>query len=113
MVLKSPISWRDAFGCFLLADISIPMRLHAMIASALTGLPMLPIPYYPKVPMIASDLGITTLLTHDDPNWQSKCNNFLQNLELVKVAVRNGARKMTGRAEFSRVALNDFINELV
>lgn len=112
VVLRSPISWRDAFGCFLLADISIPMRLHAMIASALTGLPMLPIPYYPKVPMIASDLGITSLLTHDDPNWQSKCDNFLKNIELVSVAVKNGAKKMTDRAESSRVALNKFINDL-
>lgn len=112
LVLRSPINWKDAFGCFTLADISIPMRLHAMIASALSGLPMLPIPYYPKVPMIASDLGITSLMTHDDPNWQAKCDNFLQNLELVEVAVRNGAKKMTDRAKSSTIALNDFINEL-
>ncbi|MBP7732823.1 MAG: polysaccharide pyruvyl transferase family protein [Caldisericia bacterium] len=112
LVLKSPISWRDAFGCFLLSDISIPMRLHAMIASALAGLPMLPIPYYPKVPMIASDLGVTSLLTHDDPNWQSKCDNFLKNMELVAVAVKNGAKKMADRAESSRNVLDTFINGL-
>ena len=112
LALKSPIDWRDAFGCFLLSDISIPMRLHAMIASALAGLPMLPIPYYPKVPMIASDLGVTSLLTHDDPNWQSKCDNFLENIELVSVAVKNGAKKMTDRAEASRNILDMFINGL-
>lgn len=112
LVLKSPLDWRDAFGCYLLADISVPMRLHAMIASALAGKPTLPIPYYPKVSMIASDLGITNLLAYNDPYWQSKCDNFLQNLNLATLTIKNGALKMVDRAQSSAKVLDHFINEL-
>jgi N-acetylglucosaminyldiphosphoundecaprenol N-acetyl-beta-D-mannosaminyltransferase len=112
LVLKSPLNWKDAFGCYQLADISIPMRLHAMIASALAGLPTLPIPYYPKVSMIASDIGINSLLAYNDPNWQTKCDNFLQNLNLASISIKNGAFKIIDRAQASVFALNSFINEL-
>lgn len=112
MVLKSPLDWKDAFGCFQLADISIPMRLHAMIASALAGKPTLPIPYYPKVSMIASDLGINSLLAFNDPNWQSKCDNFLQNLNLATVSIKNGTLKMAERAQASKDIIDSFLDEL-
>jgi polysaccharide pyruvyl transferase CsaB len=110
LTLKSPLSWQEAFGCFLLADYSVPMRLHAMIASALAGIPTLPIPYYPKVPMIASDLGITNLIAHDDPNWFEKCDKFLDNSDLLGVVIKNGARKMKERAEVSKEVLANFTN---
>lgn len=35
--LTSPLSWQDAFGIFKLADYSITMRLHSMVASAIAA----------------------------------------------------------------------------
>jgi polysaccharide pyruvyl transferase WcaK-like protein len=88
------------------------MRLHAMIASAIAGLPTLPIPYFPKVPMIASDLGITNLISGNDPLWETKCNKFLDNSDLLGVITKQGAARMKKRAEISATVLKEFLNGL-
>lgn len=112
LVLKSPISWQDAFGCFRLADYSLTMRLHAMIASAIAGIPTLPIPYYPKVPMIASELGITNMIAHDEANWKGICDKFLAGAELQRIVLTTNAAKLKDRAMVSKKVLGDLIDEL-
>lgn len=112
LVLKSPIRWQDAFGCFRLADYSVTMRLHAMIASAIAGIPTLPIPYYPKVPMIASELGITNMIAHDESNWKGISDKFLAGAELQKVVLKTNAAKLKERAMVSKKVLDDLVNGL-
>ena len=112
LVLRSPLRWQDAFGCFLMADYSVPMRLHAMIASAMAGLPTLPIPYFPKVPMIASDLGITSMISGNDSLWESKCTKFLESSDLLGVVTKQGAARMKKRAEVSVTVLKEFLDAL-
>jgi polysaccharide pyruvyl transferase WcaK-like protein len=112
LVLNSPVSWQDAFGCFRMADFSVPMRLHAMIASALAEIPTLPIPYYPKVPMIATDLGLTNMIAHDDTDWKTKCDRFLAGAELQKAVLRASVARMRERSLMSKAVLERFISEI-
>lgn len=110
LALHSPISWQDAFGTFRMSQYSIPMRLHAVIASSLTCLPALPIPYSSKVSMIAKELGYDLMLTSDD-SYDDKIELFLEKSQNICKDVTDRVREMKKRAEISVKLLDEFLGQ--
>jgi len=112
LVLSSPIRWQDAFGAFTLCDFSVPMRLHAVIASALANLPALPIPYYPKVTVIANEIGYNHMISHDDEDWSSKCDVFLTKTNEIRDTLKTTLPEMVERVKITKNLLQRFLCEL-
>lgn len=110
LALHSPISWQDAFGIFRMCQYSIPMRLHAVIASSLVCLPALPIPYSSKVSMISKELGYDLMLTANE-NWDNKLDLFLEKSQNVCQDVTTKVREMKKRAEISVKLLDEFLGQ--
>lgn len=108
-LFKSPIDWRDAFGAFTLVDFSLPMRLHAMIASSLACKPALPIPYFSKVPMIAKELGYDIMIEATDQDWHQKCDKFLNNLSAIGDKITLKVKEQKRLAEVTARLVEEFI----
>ena len=111
--LQSPLNWRDAFGVFQLVDYSIPMRLHAMIASAISYKPFLPILYHEKVKRIGMDIGCTTFISEHDVNPYKKVEDFLDNADTQMSKFHTNLEIIKDRALLSLKALKDFKDELI
>jgi polysaccharide pyruvyl transferase CsaB len=59
-VLKVPLSPREALDTIGQLDMAIGMRLHFVIFAALNGLPVLALPYAPKVASFLEQVGLPT-----------------------------------------------------
>ena len=59
-VLKAPLSPREALDTIGQLDMAIGMRLHFVIFAALYGLPVLALPYAPKVASFLEQVGLPT-----------------------------------------------------
>lgn len=111
--LQSPLNWRDAFGVFQLVDYSVPMRLHAMIASAISHKPFLPILYHEKVKRIGMDIGCTTFISEHDADPYKKVEDFLDNADTQMSKIHTNLKIIKDRASLSVNALKDFKDELI
>ncbi len=109
---RGPLNWRDAFGAFTLVDFALPMRLHAMIASSLVCIPAMPIPYFPKVPMVARELGYNIMVAASDQDWREKCDKFLGCLSSICEDVTLKAKEQKRRAEVSARLVEEFVFEI-
>jgi polysaccharide pyruvyl transferase CsaB len=108
--LASPISWSDGFGIFQMADFSVPMRLHSMIASTLSNVPFLPIVYHEKVRMIGKEIGCSEFLENSD--FEKTIDNFLNNLEPMRSTLRTNLPKLQKKAQVSIDLLKEFVHEI-
>jgi polysaccharide pyruvyl transferase CsaB len=59
-VLKVPLAPREALDTISQLDMAIGMRLHFVIFAALSGLPVLALPYAPKVTSFLEQIGLPT-----------------------------------------------------
>jgi polysaccharide pyruvyl transferase CsaB len=59
-VLRGPLAPREALATIGQLDMAIGMRLHFVIFAALNGLPVLALPYAPKVASFLERLGLPT-----------------------------------------------------
>jgi polysaccharide pyruvyl transferase WcaK-like protein len=59
-VLKVPLAPREALDTIGQLDMAIGMRLHFVIFAALSGLPVLALPYAPKVTSFLEQIGLPT-----------------------------------------------------
>jgi polysaccharide pyruvyl transferase CsaB len=111
--LESPLKWRDAFGAFYIADYSIPMRLHGMIASAVYGKPFLPILYHDKVKRIGTDIGCSTFVSEFEIDPEGKIKEFINNSDDLSLVIKSSIEKLKNRALLSVKGLEDFLSELI
>ncbi len=109
--LVSPISWQDAFGVFRMVNFSIPIRLHSMIASALSGIPFLPIVYHEKIKSIGCDLGCGYFI-EDLGNIENTFDEFYKKIGESKKEIPKMVLKMRERAGISVKLLRAFIDEI-
>jgi polysaccharide pyruvyl transferase CsaB len=105
-VLKAPLAPREALDTIGQLDMAIGMRLHFVIFAALNGLPVLALPYAPKVGSFLEQVGLPTsrlverehagvLLAAIDRMWDLR-EEFGRLVPPAIAAMQNQARRTPG-----------------
>lgn len=101
-IWRAPLSARDALGLLSGAELTVGMRLHTLIFSAVAGVPMMGVCYDGKVTSLCRQMGVPGVPVGAGAEELCRsADELLADRAAASVRVRERAAEMASRAELT------------
>ncbi|MFV0519939.1 MAG: polysaccharide pyruvyl transferase CsaB [Lachnospirales bacterium] len=111
-VVKSNLNVYEIIKLIGMSKISLSMRLHALLYSALKNVPMIGFTYDPKVDFFLRELEIYSIVNMESFKWEEVAvilDRTLENYDDISIKIENRTKELSRQADLNKFYLEELI----